>query len=89
MENLKTKKFQLVRPPFDLSSRTDLAAAVHISVVSVSLALAGEGVRVRVLEDVLVSGRQGPAALLLLAEDQAGPQEAADCETEYSGHSAI
>ena len=66
-------------------SSSYLTATVHISVVTVSLSLAGEGVSVRVLEDVLVTCRQGPAALL--GQDQASPQEAADCQTQYSGHS--
>ena len=67
---------------------SDLAATVHISVVSVSLALTGECVRVRVLENLLMSCRQGATALSLLGQDQPRPQEAADCQTEYSGHSA-
>ena len=67
-------------------SFSDLAAAVHISVVSVALALAGEGVSVGVLEDLLLAGRQGPATLL--GQDQPRSQQAADCQTQHSGHSA-
>ena len=52
----------------------DLASVVHVGVVSVSLALAGEGVHVGVSQDIL--GAAGQTDLLAVDKGDAGHQQA-------------
>ena len=74
-------------PPLLYNDLSHLTAAVHVSIVTVSLALAGEGVAVGVGEDLLMSSRE--LVSVLLGEDQSSRHQTAHSQSQHWGHSAM